>query len=111
MNSKKEPSKIRDQDVSARMEMSFQKKNLEKAHVLFYKGFKAMGGNESKINGVFGKFQIRDLQEKAGISNLISLVGLDSLREYFFWRTRPSLLSASLGRSTRCRTIWPPEER
>ena len=48
---KKEPSKIRDQDVSARLEMSFQKKNLEKAHALFHNGLKAMGGNESKISG------------------------------------------------------------
>ena len=62
---KKEPSKIRDQDVSTRLEMSFQKKNLEKAHVLFYKGFKAMGGNESKINGVFGKIQISFFVERS----------------------------------------------
>ena len=55
---KKEPSKIRDQEVTARLEMSIQKKNLEKAHALFYKGFKAMGGNASKINGVYGKNQI-----------------------------------------------------
>ena len=58
MNSKKEPYKIRDQDVSARLETSWEKKHLEKAHALFYKGFKAMGGNESKINGVYGKNQI-----------------------------------------------------
>ena len=80
-----------DQAVSARLEMSPQKKPLAKAHLLFYKGLKAVGGNESKINVVYRTIQIsffvcgamaakftpegerNYLQEKAGISNLMLL--------------------------------------
>ena len=35
-----------------------QKKPLAKAHALFYKGLKAMGGNDSKIDVVHGNIQI-----------------------------------------------------
>ena len=38
--------------------MRLQKKPLAKAHALFYKGLKAVGGNESKINVVYGIIQI-----------------------------------------------------
>ena len=74
--------------------MSFEKKPLEKAHALFHNGLKAMGGNESKISGGVWKnvklvplwaehwrlnspVKVKDLQEKAGISNLMLLVGPD----------------------------------
>ena len=53
---KKEPYKIHDQEVSAKLEMTPEKKPLAKAHALFYKGLKAVGGNESKINVVYVKF-------------------------------------------------------
>ena len=55
---KKIPHKLLDQVVSARLEMSLKKKPLAKAHALFYKGLKAVGGSESKINVVYGKVQI-----------------------------------------------------
>ena len=55
---KKIPYKLRDQVVSARLEMSPKKKPLAKGHALFYKGLKEVGGNESKINVVHGKIQI-----------------------------------------------------
>ena len=45
MNSKRYPTKIHDQEVSATLEMSPQKKPLAKAHALFYKGLKAVGQN------------------------------------------------------------------
>ena len=68
------------------MEMSPKRKPLAKAHALFDKGLKEVGGNKSKINVVYGKIQMsflweaswlqntllkeKVLQEKAGISNL-----------------------------------------
>ena len=39
------------------MEMSPERKPLAKAHALFDKGLKAVGGNESKINVGSGKIQ------------------------------------------------------
>ena len=38
--------------------MSPKRKPLVKAHALFYKGLKAVGGSESKINVVHGNIQI-----------------------------------------------------
>ena len=43
--------------VPARLERSPKKKPLAKAHALFYKGDKAVSGDESKINVVYGKIQ------------------------------------------------------
>ena len=50
--------KIHDQEVSARLEMSPHKTPLAKAHALFYKGLKAVGGYRSMINVVYGKIQM-----------------------------------------------------
>ena len=55
---KKMPYKLRGQEVSARLEMSPKRKSLAKAHALFDRGLKAVGGNESKMNVVHGKIQI-----------------------------------------------------
>ena len=59
MNSKKMPYKLHEQEeVSARLEMSPEEKPLAKPHALLYKGLKAVGGHEFKINAVSGKIQI-----------------------------------------------------
>ena len=55
---KKEPYKLRGQVVSSRLEMSLKRKSLARAHALFYKGLKAVKGDESKIHIVHGKIQI-----------------------------------------------------
>ena len=47
--------KLHGQRVSARMEMSPKRKPLAKAHDLFYKGLKEVGGNGSKIHVVCWK--------------------------------------------------------
>ena len=46
------------QVVSARLEMSPKRKPLAKAHAMFLNGLKEVGGNESKVNSVYGKIQI-----------------------------------------------------
>ena len=50
--------KIRDQEVTARLEVSPPKKPLAKAHALFYRGLKAVKGDLSQITVVHGKLQI-----------------------------------------------------
>ena len=50
--------KILDQEVKARLEVSPQKKPLAKAHALFYKGLKAVEGDESQITVVYSKLQM-----------------------------------------------------
>ena len=62
---KKTPYKLHEQEVSARLESSPEKKTRAKAHALFHKGLKAVGGNESKINVVCGKIQISFFVESA----------------------------------------------
>ena len=54
----KKPYTLYDQLVKARLEISFQKKPLTKAHALFYKGLKAVKAYESKINVIYCKLQI-----------------------------------------------------
>ena len=51
------------------LEMSPEKKNLAIAHVLFYKGLKAVKGDESRIHVVNGKKSSKVLQEKDGLSS------------------------------------------
>ena len=55
---KKVPYKLHGQEVSSKSEMSPKRKPLAKAHALFYKGLKEVGGDESKIHVVYGKIQI-----------------------------------------------------
>ena len=55
---KKEPYKLRGQEISSRLEMSPKRKPLAKAHALFCKGLKVVKGDESKIHVVCGKIQI-----------------------------------------------------
>ena len=55
---KKEPKKLRGQDVSSWLETSPNTMPLAKAHALFYKGLKEVGGDESKIHVVCSKIQI-----------------------------------------------------
>ena len=55
---KKEPYRLRGQVVSSRLEKSPRRKPLAKAHALFYKGLKEVGGDESKTYVVYSKIQI-----------------------------------------------------
>ena len=55
---KKEPYKLHGQEISSRLEMSPNTKPLARAHALFYKGLKEVGGDESKTHVVYGKIQI-----------------------------------------------------
>ena len=68
---KKEPHKIRDQEVTARLEVSPPKKKpLAEAHALFYKGLNAVKGDESQITVVYGKLQISFFVGGAMAANL-----------------------------------------
>ena len=53
----KAPCKLHGQEVSSRLEMSPKRKPLAEAHALFYKGLKEVGGDESKIHVLYGKFR------------------------------------------------------
>ena len=55
---KKTPYKIREQEVAARLEVSSKRNPWRKRMPCSYKGLKAVGGDESKINVVYGKLQI-----------------------------------------------------
>ena len=50
---KKEPYKLHGQEISSRLETSPKRKPLARAHGLFYKGLKKVGGDESQIHVVF----------------------------------------------------------
>ena len=50
--------KIRDQEVTPRLEASLQENFLTKLHVLFYKGLKTVKGDEFQIAVIYDKRQI-----------------------------------------------------
>ena len=55
---RKEPCKLHGQELSSRLEISLKRRFLARAHALFFKGLKEVGGNKSKIHVVCGKIQI-----------------------------------------------------
>ena len=55
---KKVAYKIHGLNVTARLEVSPQKKPLTKAHALFFKGLKDVKDDESKNTVVYGKLQM-----------------------------------------------------
>ena len=55
---KKDPYKLHGQEIFSRLEICPKRKCLAKAHALFYKGLKKVGGDESKIHVVYGKIQV-----------------------------------------------------